>query len=31
VLQAARESLAKLARECGKGGSGPCPILDAFG
>ena len=31
VLQAARASLAKLAHECGKGGAGPCPILNAFG
>jgi MerR family mercuric resistance operon transcriptional regulator len=29
-LQAARESLARLARDCAKGGDGPCPILDAF-
>jgi MerR family mercuric resistance operon transcriptional regulator len=29
-LQAARESLARLARDCAKGGVGPCPILDAF-
>jgi len=31
VLQAARESLAKLARDCARDGAGPCPILDAFG
>jgi MerR family mercuric resistance operon transcriptional regulator len=31
TLQAARASLAKLARDCAKGGAGPCPILDAFG
>jgi MerR family transcriptional regulator, mercuric resistance operon regulatory protein len=30
-LQAARQSLAKLAHDCAKGGAGPCPILDAFG
>ena len=30
-LQAARESLARLAHDCAKGGAGPCPILDAFG
>jgi len=29
-LTAARDALAKLARECGKGGPGPCPILTAF-
>jgi MerR family mercuric resistance operon transcriptional regulator len=29
-LQAARQSLAKLAQACAKGGAGPCPILDAF-
>ncbi|QDZ06490.1 MerR family transcriptional regulator [Sphingomonas panacisoli] len=29
-LTVARDSLAKLARECGKGGSGPCPIIAAF-
>lgn len=29
-LTAARDSLGKLARECGKGGAGPCPILAAF-
>jgi len=31
TLQAARASLARLARDCAKGGAGPCPILDAFG
>jgi MerR family mercuric resistance operon transcriptional regulator len=31
TLQAARQSLAKLAQDCAKGGAGPCPILDAFG
>jgi MerR family mercuric resistance operon transcriptional regulator len=30
-LQAARQSLTKLAAACAKGGAGPCPILDAFG
>jgi MerR family mercuric resistance operon transcriptional regulator len=29
-LQAARQSMAKLAQACAKGGAGPCPILDAF-
>lgn len=29
-LQAARESLAGLARECARGKAGPCPILSAF-
>ena len=29
-LTEARASLAKLARDCAKGGPGPCPILDAF-
>jgi len=29
-LTAARDSLAKLAHECGKGGAGPCPIIAAF-
>lgn len=27
----AREALAKLARECGKGHRGPCPIIRSFG
>ena len=30
TLQAAGESLARLARDCAKGGDGPCPILGAF-
>lgn len=29
-LTEARTSLAKLARDCAKGGAGPCPILAAF-
>ena len=29
-LTRARNSLRKLARECGAGGSGPCPIIAAF-
>lgn len=29
-LETARQSLRKLARECGSGSSGPCPILMAF-
>lgn len=29
-LQAARESLARLARDCARGGDGPCPILGAL-
>lgn len=29
-LQAARHSLDRLARDCAKGGDGPCPILAAF-
>lgn len=29
-LQAARKSLEGLARECAKGGKGPCPIIAAF-
>jgi MerR family mercuric resistance operon transcriptional regulator len=29
-LQAARESLARLALDCSRGGDGPCPILGAF-
>jgi len=29
-LTAARNALKKLAKECGRGGSGPCPILSAF-
>lgn len=30
-LDRARESLRKLATECGQGGKGPCPILASFG
>ncbi|MEG3092888.1 MerR family DNA-binding protein [Sphingomonas sp. PB1R3] len=30
ALQKARASLDRLARECGGGGAGPCPILLAF-
>lgn len=30
-LRSARASLATLARECGSGTSGPCPIIDSFG
>lgn len=29
-LQAARQSLAKLARECAAGDNGPCPIIASF-
>lgn len=29
-LKHARDSLARLARECGEGSSGPCPILTSF-
>ena len=29
-LLAARQSLAKLERDCAKGGEGPCPILNVF-
>ena len=29
-LQRARQSLAKLAKECGAGGKGPCPIIASF-
>ncbi len=29
-LEQARQSLDKLARDCARGGSGPCPILAAF-
>ena len=29
-LERARQSLARLARECGKGGKGPCPIIASF-
>jgi len=31
ALQQARQSLARLAHDCAKGGAGPCPILAAFG
>jgi MerR family transcriptional regulator, mercuric resistance operon regulatory protein len=30
-LEQARDSLRRLARECGEGGKGPCPILASFG
>ncbi|QNN68622.1 MerR family DNA-binding protein [Sphingomonas lutea] len=30
-LKKARDSLQRLARECGKGETGPCPILTSFG
>ena len=29
-LQAARQSLSRLARDCASGGKGPCPIIKAF-
>ena len=29
-LKAAREALSRLARECGGGSAGPCPIITAF-
>ena len=29
-LQQARDALKRLARECGTGGPGPCPILTSF-
>lgn len=29
-LQAARNALARLSRECGAGGTGRCPIIEAF-
>ncbi|MBO9516731.1 MAG: MerR family transcriptional regulator [Porphyrobacter sp.] len=29
-LQAARQSLSKLAKECAGGGDGPCPIIASF-
>jgi MerR family mercuric resistance operon transcriptional regulator len=29
-LQRARDALRRLARECGGGGVGPCPILESF-
>lgn len=30
LLEVARARLAKLARDCARGGAGPCPILAAF-
>lgn len=30
-LKDARAALARLARECGEGKDGPCPIIDSFG
>jgi len=30
-LEQARDSLRRLAKECGAGGKGPCPILASFG
>ena len=30
MLQAARRSLDRLAKDCARGGAGPCPILAAF-
>lgn len=30
-LEQAREALRRLARECGSGSPGPCPILTSFG
>src|SRR4051794_35913342 len=29
-MKAARDALARLARECGSGSGGPCPIISAF-
>lgn len=29
-IEAARDALTRLARECGAGSSGPCPIITAF-
>ncbi|MFA7596436.1 MAG: MerR family transcriptional regulator [Novosphingobium sp.] len=29
-LRQARQSLDRLARECSRGGAGPCPIIEAF-
>ena len=29
-LQESRKALTRLARECGSGAAGPCPILEAF-
>lgn len=31
ALQSARRSLDRLAKDCARGGEGPCPILAAFG
>jgi MerR family mercuric resistance operon transcriptional regulator len=31
TLAAARKSLDRLARQCGSGSEGPCPIVEAFG
>jgi MerR family mercuric resistance operon transcriptional regulator len=31
TLTAARKSLDRLARQCGSGSEGPCPIVEAFG
>jgi MerR family mercuric resistance operon transcriptional regulator len=30
-LMLARDALLRMARECGRGSSGPCPILTSFG
>jgi MerR family mercuric resistance operon transcriptional regulator len=30
ALESARQSLARLAKDCARGGEGPCPILAAF-
>jgi MerR family transcriptional regulator, mercuric resistance operon regulatory protein len=30
-LERARDALQRLAKECSKGSSGPCPILESFG
>ena len=30
TLESARQSLARLAKDCARGGEGPCPILAAF-
>jgi MerR family transcriptional regulator, mercuric resistance operon regulatory protein len=29
-LKHARDALARLARQCGSGSSGPCPIIQSF-
>ena len=29
-LKAARDALSRLAKDCGAGSSGPCPIIRAF-